>query len=105
MMNEFRKMPKIAGFLFTEFHDVINEWNGYYRFDRTKKEFGLDELFPGMTIKDFHSDLYVVSGKDFFQSFEGGLEVEIPVGISAVTSVIPDDLKIKYSLYGWDEVG
>ena len=39
MMNEFRKRPKIAGFLFTEFHDVINEWNGYYRFDRSKKEF------------------------------------------------------------------
>jgi hypothetical protein len=105
MINEFRKRPKIAGFLFTEFHDVINEWNGYYRFDRSKKEFGLDELFPGMTIKDLHSDLYVVSGKDFFQSFKGGSEVEIPVGISAVTNEIPEGLKINYSLYGWDEVG
>jgi hypothetical protein len=105
MMNEFRKRPKIAGFLFTEFHDVINEWNGYYRFDRSKKEFGLDELCPGMTIKDFHSDLYVVPGVDFFQSYEGGKNVEIPMGISVVTDKIPEGLNIKYSVYGWDSIG
>lgn len=105
MMNEFRKRPKIAGFLFTEFHDVINEWNGYYRFDRSKKIFGLNELCEGMTIKDFHTDLYVVAGKDFFQDFEGGSTIEIPIGISAVTNKIPDNLKIKYSVYGWNEIG
>ena len=105
MMNEFRKRPKIAGFLFTEFHDVINEWNGYYRFDRSKKEFGLDELCPGMSMKDFHKDLYVVSGKDFFERFEGGSTVQIPLGISAVTSDIPEHLKVKYSVYGWDDLG
>ncbi len=105
MMNEFRKRPKIAGFLFTEFHDVINEWNGYYRFDRSNKMFGLDELCPGMTMKDFRQDLYVVSGNDFFQTYKGGTSVEIPVGISAVTSDIPNDMKISYNLYGWDELG
>ncbi|MCB1125874.1 MAG: glycoside hydrolase family 2, partial [Verrucomicrobiae bacterium] len=31
MMNEFRRHPKICGWLYTEHHDVINEWNGYYR--------------------------------------------------------------------------
>jgi len=105
MMNEFRKRPKIAGFLFTEFHDVINEWNGYYRFDRSEKIFGLDELCPGMSMKDFHTDLYVVSGKDFFERLEGGSTVQIPLGISAVTSDIPEHLKVKYSVYGWDDLG
>ncbi len=105
MINEFRKRPKIAGFLFTEFHDVINEWNGYYRFDRSKKIFGLDELCKGMTMKDFHADLYVVAGKDFYQDFKGGSTIEIPVGISAVTNDIPENLKIKYSVYGWNEIG
>ncbi|NQU88760.1 MAG: glycoside hydrolase family 2 [Mariniphaga sp.] len=105
MMNEFRKRPKIAGFLFTEFHDVINEWNGYYRFDRSNKMFGLDELCPGMTMKDFHKDLYVVAGDNFFQEFKGGSQVEIPVGISVVTNNFPDNLKINYSVYGWDELG
>lgn len=105
MMNEFRKRPKIAGFLFTEFHDVINEWNGYYRFDRTKKMFGLDELVPGMRMNDFHTDLYVVAGEDFFQQYEGGSTVEIPVGISTVTSEIPGNLSVKYHIYGWNRLG
>ena len=105
MMNEFRKRPKIAGFLFTEFHDVINEWNGYYRFDRSNKEFGLDELVPGMTMKDFHTDLYVVAGQDFFQTYKGGTTAEIPLGVSAVTEEIPEELKIRYSFYGWNALG
>jgi hypothetical protein len=105
MMNEFRKRPKIAGYLFTEFHDVINEWNGYYRFDRTKKDFGFDELYPGMTMKDLQQDLYVVAGDDFFKKYKGGSLVQIPVGISAVTLSIPEKLKIEYSVYGWDETG
>ena len=105
MMNEFRKRPKIAGFLFTEFHDVINEWNGYCRFDRSNKEFGLDELVPGMTMTDFHTDLYVVTGDDFFQTYKGGTTVAMPIGISAVTSDIPEKLKIRYSFYGWDALG
>jgi hypothetical protein len=102
MMNEFRKRPKIAGYLFTEFHDVVNEWNGYYRFDRSKKDFGLDDLYPGMTMKDFQSDLYVVVGNDFFRKFKGGETVRVPVGISAVTDKIPGNLKIEYSLCGWN---
>ena len=105
MMNEFRKRPKISGFLFTEFHDVINEWNGYYRFDRSKKMFGLDELLPGMTMNDFHSDLYVVAGDDFFMNYKAGSTVQIPVGINAVTSEIPENLKIKYAVYGWNSLG
>jgi len=105
MMNEFRKRPKIAGFLFTEFHDVINEWNGYYRFDRSPKEFGLNELCPGMTMNDFHHDLYVVPGDDFFRIYSGGETIQVPVGVSAVTSRIPANLTIEYAVYGWNQLG
>ena len=31
MLDEFRRHPKTAGWLYTEHHDVINEWNGYVR--------------------------------------------------------------------------
>ena len=105
MMNEFRKRPKIAGFLFTEFHDVINEWNGYYRFDRTKKMFGLDELVPGMSINDFHKDLYVVAGDEFYRTYNGGTNVQIPVGVSATTNQVPEKLILKYAVYGWNNIG
>jgi hypothetical protein len=105
MVNEFRKRPKIAGFLFTEFHDVINEWNGYYRFDRSNKRFGLNELAPGMSMNDFHSDLYVVAGKDFYQTYSGGSTVQIPIGVSAVSDDLPQELSIRYSVFGWDALG
>lgn len=105
MMNEFRKRLKIAGFLFTEFHDVINEWNGYYRFDRSKKEFGLDELCPGMTMNDLHGDLYIVAGDDFFKGYRGGETIRMPLGVSSVTNNIPSGLKVEYTLTGWDRLG
>ena len=43
-INAFRRHPKLAGWLYTEHHDVINEWNGYWRFDRTRKETGFGFL-------------------------------------------------------------
>jgi hypothetical protein len=105
MMNEFRKRPKIAGFLFTEFYDVINEWNGYYRFNRTKKMFGLDELAPKMTMNDFHSDLYVIPGDGFYNEYQRAEVVQMPLGISAVTAQVPKKMKLKYAVYGWNSLG
>ena len=50
-VNAFRRHPKVAGWLYTEHHDVINEWNGYWRFDRSEKLTGLEDLAPGMTLR------------------------------------------------------
>ena len=58
-----------------------------------------------MSIRDFHKDLYVVSGKDFFQQYSGVDEIEIPVGLSAVTEEIPENLTCNWSVYGWDALG
>jgi len=64
MMNEFRRHPKICGWLYTEHHDVINEWNGYYRFDRSQKVTGLGGLVPGMGLQDLHGPFYISPGID-----------------------------------------
>ena len=40
MLNEFRRHDKLCGFVFTEFRDVTNEFNGYYRLDGTDKNLG-----------------------------------------------------------------
>ena len=37
MINAFRMFPKNSGWLHTEHHDVINEWNGYWRLTVPKK--------------------------------------------------------------------
>jgi hypothetical protein len=49
--------------------------------------------------------LYVVAGDDFYKIYEGGSTVQIPVGISAVTTKIPENMKLKYTVYGWDTLG
>ena len=52
--------PKMAGWLYTEHHDVINEWNGYWGFDRTNKIYRSGKRsLPGMSLKDLHSDVYL----------------------------------------------
>jgi len=54
MMNEFRRHPEICGWLYTEHHDVINEWNGYYKYDRSEKYTGMPQLIEGMSLRDLH---------------------------------------------------
>ena len=61
MINEFRLHDKLCGFVFTEFHDVVNEFNGYYKIDNSDKDFGYDEYGTGL--RDLHSQDYL--GADF----------------------------------------
>jgi hypothetical protein len=105
MMNEYRKRPKISGFLFTEFHDVINEWNGYYRFDRSMKDFGLDDLCPGMTVNDFHSGLYLIPGNDFKKTVKPGETFSLPVTASFMAGDVPASMTVRTLFHGWNRLG
>lgn len=104
-MNEFRKRPKISGWIFTEFHDVINEWNGYYRFDRSLKDYGLGDLCPGMTLKDLHNDIYIIPGGDFQMVVKPKAKFFVPFEVSFMTDKIPSAATIKNVLYGWNRLG
>jgi len=105
MMNEYRRRPKICGFIFTEFHDVINEWNGYYRYDRSPKDFGLDELCPGMTVRDFHSPLFLIPGKDFKKVVRPGEAFAVPITASFLTGDVPGECWVVTTLHGWNGLG
>jgi hypothetical protein len=107
MMNTFRKYPKVAGWLYTEHHDVINEWNGYWRFDRTKKYTGLDDLVAGMSDKDFHSAYYLSTGNDISKTVKEGETLEIPLYISdmAGKDVKGNQLYIDYEAQFMDKTG
>ncbi len=105
MINTFRKYQKNSGFVFTEFHDVINEWNGYYRYDRSLKDWGLDELCPGMTINDFHSEMYLITGDDFNTIVKPGSVFSIPVTASFMTDRVPSEMTVKTILHGWNRYG
>ena len=85
MMDAFRRHLKCAGWLYTEHHDVTNEWNGYVRFDRTPKETGIEELFPGMSLRDLHADACLPLDRELCRRFRPGETYAVPVDISLVT--------------------
>jgi len=106
MINTFRKYPKIAGWLYTEHHDVINEWNGYFRFDRSEKETGVGELVDGMSIKDFHSDIYISAGNEISRSVKPKEEITLPLYLSVMTDKdLGKNLNLKVQMYGYDALG
>ena len=88
MINAFRSHLKCGGWLYTEHHDVVIEWNGYVREDRTWKETGLEEL-AGMTLADLHGKAALfMQGKRGYETGEivrPGEKVMIPVGVSFIT--------------------
>jgi hypothetical protein len=106
MINEFRKHPEIAGWLYTEHHDVINEWNGYYKFDRTEKFPGFSEFIADMELLNLHSDVYLSAGSDLCTSVRPDGLVKVPLYLSVMTDHVPPDHYIlDYELSGRDYHG
>jgi hypothetical protein len=108
-VNAFRRQPKIAGWLYTEHHDVINEWNGYWRFDRSEKFTGMEDLVEGMTLADLHTPHYIAVGAsaDLSLSAKPGETVEVPLWASFLSgsTASGDALVLQARLYGWDTLG
>lgn len=107
MMNTFRKYPKVAGWLYTEHHDVINEWNGYWRYDRSHKETGVGDLTPGMSLRDFHADFYISTGNEISRSVKPGEQVSVPLYASffSARTDLGTQLNLKVQLHGFDGLG
>lgn len=106
MLNEFRRHPKICGWLYTEHHDVINEWNGYYRYDRSNKITGLNDIVPSMRLNDLHSPVYLVVGDSLCRTSRPSERVDVPLWLSCMTDKLGDTrLIVKWDLVGWNSLG
>jgi len=107
MINTFRKYPKVAGWLYTEHHDVINEWNGYWRYDRSPKFSGLGDLAQGMTDRDFHSPIYLSTGNEISRTVGADETTQIPLFLSGMGGkVVPENyLILKTRIYTMDRSG
>ena len=105
MMDAFRRHPGCAGWLYTEHHDVVNEWNGYVQYDRTPKIDGLDEIVPGMTLADFHSRYYISPERYLYTEVKGGAGIDIPYFASFMTDEDPGPLTLETELVGWNSQG
>ena len=107
-IDAFRRVPKMAGWLYTEHHDVINEWNGYVRFDRTPKETGFGALVPGMTLRDLHSPLYLAVGDSLLSHDVAlGARIDVPLYASFLSgsTAYGDSLTLRAELSGWNSFG
>jgi hypothetical protein len=107
-IDVFRRTPKLAGWLYTEHHDVINEWNGYWRADRSWKATGLGDVVDGMSLRDLHSPLYVAVGHpDLSRAAQPGETVEVPLYASFLTGTTAygDSLTLLAELAGWNALG
>lgn len=106
MMNAFRRHPQICGWLYTEHHDVINEWNGYWRFDRSQKFTGMEDLAAGMSLRDLHSDLYIAMSEELCQEVKPGQQVQVPLYVSFLTDrKAGEELFLRGNLRSWDSLG
>ncbi|MDB4909132.1 MAG: glycoside hydrolase family 2 sugar binding protein [Gemmatimonadetes bacterium] len=106
-VDAFRRHPKLAGWLYTEHHDVINEWNGYWHFDRTPKETGLGFLNEGMSLRDLHSAYYISLGTELANFVQPGAVVTVPMYASFLAGdrAVGDSLTLRTELYGWNTLG
>jgi len=106
MINTFRTYPRVGGWLYTEHHDVINEWNGYWRFDRTEKMTGMGEIMEGMSLKDLHAAVYLSTGNEICQTVAGGEEIKVPLYLSVMTGEqFGTELNISYELSTSNYIG
>lgn len=85
MINQFRLTEKLCGFVFTEFHDVINEFNGYYRIDNSEKIFGYDAYVPGMSMVDLHAQDFLACDMAPMTTVKAGETISLPLFISSFT--------------------
>jgi len=107
-INAFRRHPKICGWLYTEHHDVINEWNGYWRYDRSWKETGFGDIVPGMSLRDLHAPLYIAVGdSELSRTVRPGERIDVPLYASFLTGITTfgDSLTLRAELYGWNALG
>ncbi len=107
-IEAFRRHPKICGWLYTEHHDVINEWNGYWRYDRSWKETGLGDIVPGMSLRDLHAPVYLAVGDpELARAVRPGEQIDVPLYASFLTGSTAhgDSLTLRAELYGWNTLG
>ena len=106
MINAFRRHPECCGWLYTEHHDVINEWNGYYRYDRSDKITGIPQLVPGMRLNDLHAPFYIAMEERLCRDVRPGEIVEVPLYASFFTDeAVGPELTLRTELFGWDTIG
>lgn len=105
MMNELRLHDRLCGFVFTELHDVTNEFNGFYRIDGDAKDFGYGGYVPGMTLRDLHAPLFLACDCPPMRRARPGERVEVPLALSVYAPVEGRRFGLRWELVRLDGQG
>jgi hypothetical protein len=103
LTTELRRHEKVQGYIYTELSDIEWEHNGFYNYDRTRKDFGYDAFVPGMTVADLQGEDFV--GYDSPPALHTGTggEVTIPLFVSHYSKLTQASLR--WWLTGFDDLG
>ena len=87
LTTQLRRHNKIQGYIYTELSDIEWEHNGFFDYDRGKKEFGYDAFVPDMTPKDLQGADFV--GYDAPPAIEAkpGEKIRVPIFVSHYSDV------------------
>jgi Glycosyl hydrolases family 2, sugar binding domain/Glycosyl hydrolases family 2, TIM barrel domain/Glycosyl hydrolases family 2 len=87
LTTQLRRHNKIQGYIYTELTDIEWEHNGFFDYDRGKKEFGYDAFVPDMTPKDLQGADFV--GYDAPPAIEAkpGEKIRVPIFVSHYSDV------------------
>ncbi len=100
MINEYRLHDKICGFIFTEFHDVVNEFNGYYRIDNSDKDWGYEDFCRGMTLHDLHAPDFIATDCPPCRTGQSGSQVTTPIYLSSFSDKYQNEgLVLRWELW------
>lgn len=104
LTTQLRRHNKIQGYIYTELSDIEWEHNGFFDYDRGKKEFGYDAFVPGMTPKDLQGADFV--GYDAPPAIEARPKdlIRVPLFVSHYSDV-KGAPKIRWWIKGIDENG
>ena len=103
MINEFRRQETLCGFVFTEFRDVPNEFNGFYKLNGELKDTGYS--LYGTSINDLHTADYVGADYAPMTTVRAGETISVPMFFSSFTDARHDkNLTLKFELITFDVV-
>jgi len=104
LTTQLRRHNTIQGYIYTELTDIEWEHNGFFDYDRGKKEFGYDAFVPDMTPKDLQGADFV--GYDAPPAIEAKPNelIRVPLFVSHYSDV-KGEPKIRWWIKGTDANG
>jgi len=103
--NLLRSHPKICGYVYTELTDIEWEHNGFMNYDRSDKEYGYDEMFPGFDLACLNNLDFVVIDAAPYSEARPNATWRTRLFLSHWSERNPQKLTLKWQLTGVDSLG